>query len=104
MSKLIDFYKKAESDPALRADLEAAKKRYEGQIPGRETIVAEGIALAAKHGVTLEPADFEFKKGELDEEDLSDVSGGFLPLLAIIIPSFVVAATPAGVGIGMNAC
>ena len=77
MSKLIDFYKKAETDPALKADLEAAKKRYEGQSPDQATIVAEGIALAAKHGITLEPADFELKKGELDEAELEAVAGGF---------------------------
>ncbi|GHU08655.1 hypothetical protein FACS1894151_04950 [Spirochaetia bacterium] len=71
MSKLIDFYKKAASDPALKADLEAAKKRYEGQSPDQATIVAEGIAIAAKHGVTLEAADFE-----LAEEELSAVAGG----------------------------
>ncbi|GHV69503.1 hypothetical protein AGMMS49928_12040 [Spirochaetia bacterium] len=76
MSKLTDFYKKAATDPALKADLEAAKKRYEGQNPDHATIVAEGIALAAKHGVTLEAADFEVKKGELDEEELSAVAGG----------------------------
>ncbi|GHV69508.1 hypothetical protein AGMMS49928_12060 [Spirochaetia bacterium] len=77
MSKLTDFYKKAESDPALRADLEAAQKRYEGQNPGQAAIVAEYITIAAKHGVTLEAADFEVKKGELDEEELSVVAGGW---------------------------
>ena len=76
MSKLTDFYKKAETDPALKADLEAAQKRYEGQNPDKATFVAEGIAIAAKHGVTLEPADFELKEGELDEEELSAVAGG----------------------------
>ncbi|GHV71483.1 hypothetical protein AGMMS49928_23450 [Spirochaetia bacterium] len=79
MSKLTDFYKKAESDPALKADLEAAKKRYEGQDPDKATVVAEGIAIAAKHGVTLEPADFELAKGELNEEELSTVAGGCGP-------------------------
>ncbi|GHV91012.1 hypothetical protein AGMMS50268_15150 [Spirochaetia bacterium] len=78
MSKLIDFYKKAVADPALKADLEAAKKRYEGQNPDQATIVAEGIALAAKHGVTLEAADFEIAEGELDEDELGAVTGGLL--------------------------
>ncbi|GHV71481.1 hypothetical protein AGMMS49928_23440 [Spirochaetia bacterium] len=78
MSKLTDFYKKAATDPALKADLEAAKKRFAGQNPDKAAIVAEGIAIAAKHGVTLEAADFE-----LDAEELSAVAGGF-PIAAII--------------------
>ncbi|GHV71480.1 hypothetical protein AGMMS49928_23430 [Spirochaetia bacterium] len=76
MSKLTDFYKKAATDPALKADLEAAQKRYEGQNPDKATFVAEGIAIAAKHGVTLEATDFELAEGELDEEELSAVAGG----------------------------
>ena len=76
MSKLIDFYKKAETDPALRADLEAAKKRYEGQSPDKETIVTESIAIAAKHGITLAASDFELKEGDLDEAELKAVAGG----------------------------
>ena len=56
--------------------MEAAKKRFEGQSPDHATIVAEGIALAAKHGITLEASDFELKKGDLDEEELEAVAGG----------------------------
>ncbi|GHV72316.1 hypothetical protein AGMMS49928_28920 [Spirochaetia bacterium] len=76
MSKLAEFYRKAESDPALKADLKAAKKRYEGQSPDQATIVAGGIAIAAKHGVTLEAADFEVKRSKLDEEELRALVGG----------------------------
>ncbi|GHU08659.1 hypothetical protein FACS1894151_04960 [Spirochaetia bacterium] len=80
MSKLHDFYRKAGSDSALKADLEAVKKRYEGQSPDKATVVAEYTAIAAKHGVTLEADDFELAEGELDEEELSAVAGGaFVP-------------------------
>ncbi|GHV69385.1 hypothetical protein AGMMS49928_11500 [Spirochaetia bacterium] len=106
MNKVIDFYKNAESNPALRADLEAAKKRYEGQIPGKETIVSEGIAIAAKYGVILEPADFEsaFAKGELTEEELEAVAGGFVaPLLMLIANIFAEIVAPA-VGATVAAC
>ncbi|GHV69506.1 hypothetical protein AGMMS49928_12050 [Spirochaetia bacterium] len=86
MSKLTDFYKKAATDPALKADLEAAKKRYEGQSPDKATIVAEGIAIAAKHGVSLEAADFEITRGELNEEELGVVAGGTMSLIGNVIP------------------
>jgi hypothetical protein len=77
MSKLADFYKKAESDSALKAELEAANKQWEGKgTPDKEAVFAEVIKIAAKHGATLVRADFDPQKGELDESDLSAVAGG----------------------------
>jgi hypothetical protein len=74
MSKLIDFYKKAETDSALAADIEAAKKAYEGKNPDAATIKAESIRIAAKHGVELTDADFA--EAELDDKQLEAVAGG----------------------------
>jgi hypothetical protein len=77
MGKLIDFYKKAESDGKLRADLEAANGRLEKQKNiSRETVVAEVIKIAAEYGTSLEPADFEAEQCELDELELEAAAGG----------------------------
>jgi hypothetical protein len=79
MSKLNDFYKKAETDSALAADIEAAKKAYAEKNPGKQpdaaTIKAESIRIAAKHGVELTDADFA--NAELDDKQLAAVAGGF---------------------------
>jgi hypothetical protein len=79
MSKIIDFYKKAEADPALKAELEAANKQFAGQKPEKAAVIAEAIRIAGKHGVRLEHADFEVEKGELDEAELDAVAGGCGP-------------------------
>jgi hypothetical protein len=82
MGKLIDFYKKAEADDKLRADLEAANKRFQGQENiTRDAVVAELIKLAAQHGTSLESADFAAEPGELDEAELEAVTGASLCLL-----------------------
>jgi predicted ribosomally synthesized peptide with nif11-like leader len=59
MSKIKDFYKQAEANPALQADL-------------RSAVIAETVKVAGKHGVTLTAADFD----ELDEGELDAVAGG----------------------------
>jgi hypothetical protein len=59
MSKVADFYKQAEGDAALGAELTAA-------------VIAETVKVAAKHGVTLSAADFS----ELDGAELGAVAGG----------------------------
>jgi hypothetical protein len=67
MGRLGDFYKKAESDEALKAALkEANKKATEENISGL-------IKIASKFGLTLEREDFD----TLDEEDLKAVAGGW---------------------------
>jgi hypothetical protein len=77
MNKVSDFYKKAESDEKIRADLEAANKRFEGQQKiNWDSVVAEVIKIAARHGTRLEPADFEAEPGELDKAELETVVGG----------------------------
>jgi hypothetical protein len=82
MSKLIDFYKYAESDESLRLELEAANRNFaekEAAKPGsvdQESVIAEAIRLAGNHGVTLEKADFELQKDELDEAELNVAVGG----------------------------
>ncbi|MDR3335979.1 MAG: hypothetical protein LBT16_02135 [Treponema sp.] len=76
MGKLVDFYKKAESDEKLKADLKAANKRFEGRGDiDRETVIAEVIRIAKDHGYTLAPADFGIGE-KLDEKELEAVAGG----------------------------
>jgi hypothetical protein len=74
MRKLNDFYKRAETDTALAADIEAAKKAYAGKKPDAAVIKAETIKIAAKHGVDLTDADFA--TAELDDKQLEAVAGG----------------------------
>jgi hypothetical protein len=66
MSKLTDFYQKAKIDGAIKAELAGVTKGY----------IAGVIATAAKHGVTLEAADFASSSGALDDDALADVAGG----------------------------
>jgi hypothetical protein len=68
MSKLTDFYQKAKTDSALKAELAEVTKTY----------VSGVIATAAKHGVTLTAADFAPPVGVLDDDALADVSGGVM--------------------------
>jgi hypothetical protein len=65
MSKLTDFYQKAQTDSALKAELVGLTTAY----------VSGVIATAAKHGVTLEAADFT-PPGILDGDVLAGVAGG----------------------------
>jgi hypothetical protein len=77
MGKVIDFYRKAEADEKLRADLEAANRRFDGQKNiNRDTVVAEVIKIATRHGTSLEAADFAAEPGELDEAELEAAAGG----------------------------
>jgi hypothetical protein len=77
MSKIIDFYKKAQENEALKADLEAAGKTLaEKKETNEEVIIAEVIKIAAKHEISLEPADLKVKQGEVDEAELEAVAGG----------------------------
>jgi hypothetical protein len=77
LSKITDFYKKAEADEALRSELEAANKRFEGrETITRDAVVAEVIKIAAQHGTSLEAVDFASEAGELDEVELEAVAGG----------------------------
>jgi hypothetical protein len=77
MSKITDFYKKAEADEALCSELEAANKRFdERETITRDAVVAEVIKIAAQHGTSLEAADFAAEAGELDEAELESVAGG----------------------------
>jgi hypothetical protein len=69
MSKLAAFYQKAHTDEALKAEIAALTAGY----------VSGVIAVAAKHGHTLIPADFAPPTATLDDEALADVSGGALP-------------------------
>jgi hypothetical protein len=71
MSKIVDFYKKAKDDPKITADIEAVKKKY------ADAFTADLIEVAKKYGVTLVPEDFEIKKGELSEDDLAVIAGGY---------------------------
>jgi hypothetical protein len=64
MSKLSDFYQKAHTDSVLKAELTQA-------------YVAGVIGVAGKHGVSLAAADFAPPTGELDDDALADVAGGF---------------------------
>jgi hypothetical protein len=76
MNKVIDFYQKADNDEKLKADLEAANKRFEGRKnAGQETLIAEVIRIAGDHGYSLEAADFAVRK-EVDEKELEAVAGG----------------------------
>jgi hypothetical protein len=76
MSKLEDFYKKAEQDGKIRSDLDAAQKQFEGTDPDQEAVIAALIKVAGKHGTVLERGDFDTKAGELDESSLASVAGG----------------------------
>jgi hypothetical protein len=76
MPKLEDFYKKAEHDGKIQADLDAARKQFEGKNPDRETIIVELIKIAGKHGTVLVRSDFDMKPGELDDSNLASVAGG----------------------------
>jgi hypothetical protein len=80
MSTIVDFYKKAIADPKMKQDLEAIYRKYEDQEKnkkddGRNAI----IEMAKKYGVTLTPADFAIKKGDLSEDELAAVAGGYHP-------------------------
>jgi hypothetical protein len=78
MRKVIDFYKKAQENGALKADLEAASKTFaEKKESNKDVIIAEVVKIAAKHGISLKPADLELKQGELDENELAAVAGGY---------------------------
>lgn len=76
MSKLTDFYRKAEEDKNLRAGLSEVDRWYEAEKPGRDALMRRLISLAGTYGVTLEEADFIEKTGELVEEELESVAGG----------------------------
>ncbi|MDR1915768.1 MAG: hypothetical protein LBQ58_04225 [Synergistaceae bacterium] len=67
MSKLADFYKKAESDDALK---EALKK---ANIKAKEENITALIKVAGEFGISLDRNDF----GDLDEDDLKAVAGGW---------------------------
>jgi hypothetical protein len=79
-TKVKDFYKKAQTDAALKAGLEAVSKKFWGKDGGtpddREKAIAEIISLAAKHSVTLVREDFEDPKGGLSDDQLKAASGG----------------------------
>jgi hypothetical protein len=77
MSKITNFYKKAEADEKLRSELEAANKRFEErEHSNRQASVEELIGIAKAHGYALEAADFASEAGELDEKELEAVAGG----------------------------
>ncbi|GHV71488.1 hypothetical protein AGMMS49928_23480 [Spirochaetia bacterium] len=72
MSKLSDFYQKASADGDLKNELMAVNKKFrEEKTLTKETAVPEVILIAAKHGITLEPADFE----QLTDDQLASVAG-----------------------------
>jgi hypothetical protein len=76
MNTIVDFYKKAESNPALKAELAAANKTLAGQNPDRATVMSETIRIAGNHGIHLEAADFDSTEEALDESELAAVAGG----------------------------
>jgi hypothetical protein len=78
MSKIIDLFKKAQSDPALLADMEAIQKDdgNEGAYMDIESIVSSLIRVAGSHGISMVRDDFLYNFGELGDEDLVAVVGG----------------------------
>jgi hypothetical protein len=78
MSKLTDLFKKAQSDPALLADMEAIHSGQEkgGKYIDIDSIVAAMISVAGDHGISLERSDFLYDPGEMGESELAAVSGG----------------------------
>jgi hypothetical protein len=66
MSKLNDFYRRADTDSVLKAELVAVTTAY----------VAGVIGVAGKHGVSLAAADFAPASGELDDDALAEAAGG----------------------------
>ncbi|GHV71485.1 hypothetical protein AGMMS49928_23460 [Spirochaetia bacterium] len=73
MSKLSDFYQKASADGDLKTELMAVNKKFrEGKTLTKEAAIPEVILIAAKHGITLEAADFE----QLTDDQLASVAGG----------------------------
>ncbi|GHV72312.1 hypothetical protein AGMMS49928_28900 [Spirochaetia bacterium] len=74
MSKLNDLYQKASVDGDLKTELMAVnKKLQEEKTLTKETAIPEVILIAAKYGITLEPADFEQL---LTDDQLESVAGG----------------------------
>ncbi|GHV71487.1 hypothetical protein AGMMS49928_23470 [Spirochaetia bacterium] len=73
MSKLSDFYQKASADGDLKNELMAVNKKFrEEKTLTKEAAIPEVILIAAKYGITLEPADFE----QLTDDQLASVAGG----------------------------
>jgi hypothetical protein len=68
MSKLADFYQKADTDSVLKAELAGLTQ---GDVAGV-------IGIAGKHGVSLEAADFAPTSGALDDDAIADVAGGYV--------------------------
>jgi hypothetical protein len=66
MSKLADFYQKADTDSVLKAELAGLTQGY----------IAGVIGVAGKHGVSLEAADFAPTSGALDDDALAGMAGG----------------------------
>ncbi|GHV90984.1 hypothetical protein AGMMS50268_14870 [Spirochaetia bacterium] len=79
MSALTEFYRKAQTDAALRADLETANRKFtkeeSAEKADKKAVIAETIRIAGNHGISLAPADFELQSGELDEDEL-DIAAG----------------------------
>jgi hypothetical protein len=77
MGKLGDFFKRSQSDRMLMSDLDALcfnmQKKTEKNLGMYTSALTE---IAKKHGIFLEPEDFVFKTGELDEPELAAVVGG----------------------------
>ncbi|GHV91009.1 hypothetical protein AGMMS50268_15120 [Spirochaetia bacterium] len=76
MSKVIDLFRKAQSDPALLADMEAIQDGQGGKYIDIGSIVGALIKVAADHGISLERSDFRYNYGELADAELASVVGG----------------------------
>jgi predicted ribosomally synthesized peptide with nif11-like leader len=69
---LKDFLKKANSDKELLEKLKAI-----GDDTDKASVINKFIEIAGEEGITLTAADFEEQEGELEEEELFAVAGGF---------------------------
>jgi hypothetical protein len=77
MGKLGDFFKRSQSDRMLMSDLDALCFRMQKKTEKNLEMYTSALTeIAKKHGIMLEPGDFVFKTGELDEPELEAVVGG----------------------------
>lgn len=87
MGKIVDFYKVAEQNPALKKELLALNDKYKERLKEvniKEVIEEDIIAIAGKHEYVLTKEDFlSGSNEEIDELKLNNVVGGGVGCFAI---------------------
>ena len=69
---LKEFLQKASADDKLAKELQELQNEED-----KDKVISRTIELAKDEGTSLTEADFEMPAGELDEEELMAVSGGW---------------------------